>query len=450
MYVINRFSRTGGSAITIVEQLFKIGVHLIEVHSGLDTSTDDGKLKIYQKLLEARKQNMDRLEHTIPGMKKFVSSGHHLGQVSFGYDHFGPRVNDESKLSIKQRIVINEDGQKLRLAWEWKASGNPDYIILEKLKGLGLILTKQKLSAIWRRPFYCGIQINKLSDSPVKGNWEAMISEELFWKVQSKISENHQGYIIDKEANERPLTGLVLCTCGRKLTGYEVKNKQLHYYKCQYCKDATINANTPKVKFQSRSGAHELFMTLLDSFHLSEDYIKPLELQIKKMLSCFSESSVKEASLYKKQLSELRKSKDILEERLAFGKITDELYDKFSTKVDSQIQEIMKNFKNEEIEISNLEKKVKTAIDFSQNVSNYWASANLSTKKRLQNVLFPQGLILDTKKRQYLTSKVNMLFALKTDFTGCPVGINEKHPIVFDEVSVLVAGARLELTTFGL
>ena len=57
VYVISRFSRSGGSAITIVEDLVeRLGVHLIEVNSGLDTTTDENKLTIYSKLIEARKR----------------------------------------------------------------------------------------------------------------------------------------------------------------------------------------------------------------------------------------------------------------------------------------------------------------------------------------------------------------------------------------------------------
>ena len=56
--------------------------------SGLDTTTDENKLTIYNKLIEARKENHQRLKHTIPGMKKFVKSGQHFGLVPIGYDQW--------------------------------------------------------------------------------------------------------------------------------------------------------------------------------------------------------------------------------------------------------------------------------------------------------------------------------------------------------------------------
>jgi site-specific DNA recombinase len=119
VYVISRFSRTGGNAVSIVNDLVeRLGVHLIEVNSEIDTTTDEGKLNIYSRLIEARRENQTRLKFTVPGMKKFVQSGHYLGKVPIGYDHYGPRVVDPSMRAISQKIVINDTGIKLRKAWE--------------------------------------------------------------------------------------------------------------------------------------------------------------------------------------------------------------------------------------------------------------------------------------------------------------------------------------------
>jgi site-specific DNA recombinase len=247
VYIMNRFSRTGGNAVSIVNDLVeRLGVHLIEVSSGLDTTTDEGKLSIYSKLIEARKENQQRLKHTIPGMRKFVQSGHYLGKVPIGYDHYGPRVVDPSKRSISQEIRVNETGIKLRKAWEWKLQGLDDMEIKKRLESIGVKITKQNLSSMWRRAFYCGIQTNAFLDrKPIRGKWEALISEEVFWNVQNILEGNHQGYQIERNNEARPLVGTIFCPlCGKPLTGYEVKKKKLHYYKCQKCARISINATS--------------------------------------------------------------------------------------------------------------------------------------------------------------------------------------------------------------
>jgi DNA invertase Pin-like site-specific DNA recombinase len=46
---ISRFSRTGGSGISLAHQLVdQLGVNLIEIVSGKSTETEDGKLEIYR------------------------------------------------------------------------------------------------------------------------------------------------------------------------------------------------------------------------------------------------------------------------------------------------------------------------------------------------------------------------------------------------------------------
>ncbi|MEI7723833.1 MAG: hypothetical protein WCK09_01950 [Bacteroidota bacterium] len=73
-------------------------------------------------------------------------------------------------------------------------------------------------------------------------------------------------------------------------------------------------------------------------------------------------------------------------------------------------------FEGTGLEIPNLDIKVEKAIDFSQNVSKYWLSGNLDIKRRIQKLVFPEVLVLDTQKRLYLTSKINALFSEKQAF----------------------------------
>jgi hypothetical protein len=65
-------------------------------------------------------------------------------------------------------------------------------------------------------------------------------------------------------------------------------------------------------------------------------------------------------------------------------------------------------------------------------------------------LVFPEGIVVDTKNRTYLSSKVNSLFLAKSQFKRTSGGTNKKLPIKSDEESSLVAGTGLEPVTFGL
>ncbi len=135
IFIMSRFSRTGGNAIAMASELVDgLGVNLIEVSTGESTITERGKLEIYNKLLKAREETLNKLEVSIPGMTRFLEAGNWLGNVPRGYDHFGPRVNDINKIRKTQEIKLNAEGKLLQKAWGWKLSGERDYIIKEKTK----------------------------------------------------------------------------------------------------------------------------------------------------------------------------------------------------------------------------------------------------------------------------------------------------------------------------
>ena len=66
IFIMSRFSRTGGNAIALASELVDgLGVNLIEVSTGDSTITERGKLEIYNKLLKAREETLNKLEVSI-------------------------------------------------------------------------------------------------------------------------------------------------------------------------------------------------------------------------------------------------------------------------------------------------------------------------------------------------------------------------------------------------
>ena len=67
---MSRFSRSGGNAIGLVNQLVEdLGVHLIETSTGNSTTTERGKIAIYESLFHAYKENIERMEIIRPAMQ---------------------------------------------------------------------------------------------------------------------------------------------------------------------------------------------------------------------------------------------------------------------------------------------------------------------------------------------------------------------------------------------
>ena len=430
VYNMTRFSRSGGKSIGIMNELIdKYNVHLIEIISGICTDDITSRNELCRRLLEAQSDNLRKLQVSVPGMKAFLKAGNWMGRTPIGYDHFGPKTTDHKRYSHRQRIEINDDGLKLKQAWQWKLEGVQDFIIAKRLRSLGLRIDNKRLSDIWRNPFYCGIITNRLLDGKViVGNHEPLITREMFLKVNQINTRRTKGYRVNKEAEQRPLTGDICCyLCGKKLTGYYVKKKGLHYYKCQRCKGVTINAIT-KQQSSNRIGAHELFIELLRSYKIKESYLELVKAQLKRMVGLNTTSYKKEEALYKKRLTELERDREGLQERFAFGKIDEPLYRKFLTKIDSDIHEIKEKHQVPEIDTSNLKDNLNKAVNFVQNVSDYWIKGRIDVKKGIQRLVFPSGFLYNPENRQYLTPVVNKLFVVTSELSRVPDDIKKNSP----------------------
>ncbi len=451
VFKMSRFSRSGGNAIGLVNYLVEtLGVNLIETSSGINTTTERGKAAVYESLFHAYKENLERKEVILPNMKLFLEKGYRLGNAPLGYDHYGPRVRRENHHSAKQRIIINDTGIILREAWKWKASGlYSDAQIKEKLAARGVVMSKQLLSAMWRRPFYCGISINKLLDTPMKGNWEPLVSIEEFKKVQGILDNNNSGYQHSNENDKRPLTHLVKCdACGNFLLGYEVKKKGLHYYRCLKCNGVSVNANsTPKSR---RVGANELFSDFLTQFTLDEKYIPVLKLQIEKIFGDLNNTSIADHGKFENRLRELLSQQKQMKIRFGLGEIDKETYQLTSDHLNTEIQKINRELDNGKPIISNLENVIENSLKKASNINRIWASSDTENKKNLCRILFPGGVYYNAENHTYLTREVNKYFALITTLSN-DYGENKKETSSkISKKSLPVPESRLELPTFGL
>src|ERR1700752_168719 len=82
IYTMSRFSRSGGGGISLAHELVdELGVNLIEISTGKNTITQEGRLEIYRGLITASQENLDRLKVTIPGMIAFSKQGNRLGKA---------------------------------------------------------------------------------------------------------------------------------------------------------------------------------------------------------------------------------------------------------------------------------------------------------------------------------------------------------------------------------
>jgi site-specific DNA recombinase len=348
-------------------------------------------------MFASRKENLEKKEIVIPSMIASLKAGNLMGICPIGYDHYGRKVRDERRFAFKQRIEINKDGEILREAWQWKLSGlYSDSQIIAKLATRGLVISKQKMSQMWRNPFYCGVSIHKLIDAPVKGNWEPLISQDDFIKVQQLLDKNPAGYSQNVEVDWRPLNRLLKCNdCEGFMVGYMNKKKNLHYYRCLKCTGVCMNANT--TQRAKKIGAHELFAEYLKKFSIPESFYELVKMQLTKIFDRYNEGTVTSDKAVREQLGVLEKKLKDLKICRGLGEIDKETYDLSSTHLMEKIAEVTKELNTLARPILNLEKLISSSLKKLRNISQIWVSASVERKRMIQRVLFPDGVFYCVK-----------------------------------------------------
>ncbi len=427
---ISRFSRSGGGAIGLVEELVNIvGVHLIETSTGLTTEDEKDRLEIYDKLLDSRRENMVRLERTLPAMKEFLEDGFWLGKPPRGYTMYGERVSNFNNRIQGQKVVINEDGRLLQKAWQWKSEGMSDadirYKLLDKFH---FKISKQNLSAMWRRPFYVGVSTNAMLEAPVKGRWPALISMDIWDQVQRRLdgAKRKSGYEKAPICEDRPLTGFIYCSeCGAPITSYIAKKKKVHYYKCQHGKGGNMNAyTTPR---SLKPGVNDSFIEFLTAFNLNDRNRRLLRAQIERLTQEHHQEKEKSVKALDKQLERLQQKLEKVNEKFLLSDSVDEVaYNKIKRKLEGEIREIEEQIEMTPENLSNQANLVDRALNFCQNISDNWASGDVHQKLKIQKALFPEGLIINPETRQYRTKKMNSLISVISDIAKDNKGSENK------------------------
>ena len=406
VYSLDRFSRTGGAAIKLANDLReKFGVAVYAVTQPVDTSNPSGVLSQGMHLLFSEFDNKLRSQRVVAGMKEKFEKGIWVIKPPFGYDTI--------KINGERQIILNQDGKRIKRAWEWKIQGMKNEAIVEKLRSLGVNMYKQKIHRIFKNPFYCGmLSHGMLNGKVVEGKHEKMISREVFLKVNNIIENSTRSGIPHKaEDINLPLKVFVWCLdCQQPFTGYIVKKKHLYYYKCR-TKGCKCN--------KSMKEMHSKFESVLSEILLKEELAEPILYQLQHTFDDLSKDGTEKEQVLKGRLTELSKKVDTLEEKYFItGEMNRETFDKFMGRFREEQAEILREIENCGLKISNHTDMIRNALEFCRKLPSIWASGGMRIKEKLQKLLFPDGLAYDRVNGVFRTNTVNSIIAVIARLSG--------------------------------
>jgi site-specific DNA recombinase len=427
VYSLDRFSRTGDSAIFIAGELQKVGVRIVSVTLPIDTNSYTGVLQQNLQFLLGKYENDTRRQKTIDGMRAKLLRGEWIGHAPTGYSF-------ESR-SPNQKIVINEFGPLIKKAFQMKSEGMSNEKIGEKLKMLGLKLAAQTLTDILKNPFYCGLMSHKhLEGELVRGNHPALIDEALFLKA-NRIDKSYN--FSPKRANDAlPLKVFVKdAQSGAPFTGYMVKPRELYYYK--------VNRVGARVN-RSASLMHEKFKSMLSVYAIDAKLMAPLKAQLFYTYERLTESKSSEKKSLSAKLKQVDDKLYELRKRHAFGELSVDIYQEFSMDLYQQKRAIECEIEKLTENLSNPQKLIQFACELSVNLSKTWELGDYYQKQQFQNMLFPEGVFFDSEINDYRTPKINPVISYIADLSKDLANEKSRNLRKKSKNSGLVPGAGVE------
>lgn len=432
VYSIDRFSRSGANAIYIKEQLKKSGVTIQSVSQPTDTTTSSGRLQQNIHFVFSDFDNELRRDKCVTGIKEALLRGEWCQHAPMGYDHI--------KQNGKKMIVINEMGKKLKNIFIWKAKeGISNEEIRIRLAKIGVPLYPQIITKILKNPFYCGIlSHNILEGKVVEGNHEKLITKELFLQANETRQGNTGGYKISIPNDEIPLKRFLKCeTCGCFMRGYKAYKNQKHYYKCG-TKGCSNNMRADAVHVEFKKKLKEYQISVNDGMDLIiKNYMEHTYRQLHK-------DTDTEKELLEKQIKDINKKMERLEERFINEEIEKEMFKKYTDLFKIEKREIQKKIELLPKKSSNFENCIEKAIKLSTKLNTVWDSADYIEKQKLQYLVFPNGMSFDKKNMECRTERVNSIFSAIADIVKVTNSSKKDNSDLESELSLWVEPRGVE------
>ena len=229
VYKLDRFSRNKYDNVVYKHKLAQYGVKVV---SATEIINDTPEGALMEGLLEmfAEIYSKDLSQKVKRGIKESILKGNFIGgQILYGY-----------KVEDKKILIDEKTAPAIRYLFEEYANGKSKKQIIRELNEKGYKTNKGK--SISYNSFQNNLSNIKYTGMFDNGNlqnenyYPAIISKELFDKVQIKLAEHKHQPATQKAKIEYLLTGKAFCGyCGSSIVGISgtsKTSKQHHYYTC--------------------------------------------------------------------------------------------------------------------------------------------------------------------------------------------------------------------------
>lgn len=305
---------------------------------------------------------------------------------------------------MKSPIRINETDRLIQKAFQWKLRGERNIDIQRRLAAHGLSVDKRKLHKIPTNPFYAGKIRHKMVKELVDGVQEPLVSYPQFLQVQSILSNRTGAYVHQKETPRFPLKRHVMCAKDHTpLTAYTVKAKNIDYYKCNK-QGCCTNVSAKKL--------HQRYEALLARYDISQPVMLIFKDVVRRMIEENHEEQLQQNTLLRKRLTECENKMKQCKVRFGMGEIDEEIYEAAIENLQEKKGAILVELEKVKGNLSNLARQVDNITATCCKLGSIWRNSDTDLCRKIQNLLFPAGILWDKETDDYRTLEENKALAL--------------------------------------
>jgi site-specific DNA recombinase len=271
----------------------------------------------------------------------------------------------------------------------------------------GKPLSSETFDRLLRNPRYAGVLRVKGWDVESQGDYEPLITTELFGRVQDILAGRRVVITPRKRNNpDFPLRNFVSCgQCGKPLTASWSKGKmgvKYAYYRCQnHACVSPVNVRRQDLEAE--------FVEFLREQRPDPAYLRLFN---KVVLDVWQERQTDATLLARKlqrQVDELKEQKRKLNEAFVYQQaISREDYQQMRTALNDNLAEAELNLGQARVDEIEIEDLLNFAENLLINTAEVWVRASLEQKQRLQQVVFPVGV--EYGNGVYRTQDMGFLF----------------------------------------
>jgi site-specific DNA recombinase len=390
VYTLCRFARNANDHLRTSTELAELGIRL---HSSTQRLEDTPTGRLTETILAgfAQFDNEQRTERTNSGMRSALQAGRWPRGSPLGFLNSG-RISPTLVEDPVRAPLIRE-------AFEMVASGcQKPTEVLHSLHERGLRTKKGNTVSdttfreLLRNELFTGWMIDRKHNLRVRGDFQPLISEELFARTQLVLDGRRPLVTGRLRGNpEFPLRGFLRCeTCGFALTGSfsTGKSGSKHpYYHCLKC----------FVRFR-RAELQQRFIDLLTSMRPNPDCLRLLHVIVRETWRAQEAAAGESRASLKRQIAESQARQSRLAKKWVDNKITEGVYGKMFEELEDEIRTL--TLRNAELQSERLD--IDETLVFSEVIitraAEVWEGLALDGRQKLQFAIFPTGLTISDEK----------------------------------------------------